>query len=154
MSRAASALLAFATVISAAPVPKGMKHKPAELTGTWEVAEWYSQGNKVETANAGRWVIDGEKLTIERPTAAAGMKGKMTPAMYELRRPKGGGANALDFVSNVGNAAGGRTFPGMMELDGDTLRFCYAAVVTAERPAECKPDKWNVMYVFTRVESK
>lgn len=142
------AALTLTAAALAAPVPKEVKKRPADLNGTWEVVEYHTGGNKVNLANT-KWVIDGESLQIQRNNAA--LPGKLA-VTYSLKKPQGGADNALDYVLTYDENAGRppRTNPGVFELDGDTLKFCWSS--RGERPTECKPDQTNFMYVFKRVD--
>jgi hypothetical protein len=42
-------------------------------------------------------------------------------------------------------------YKGVFDRDGDTLKICYTTNTAAVRPAECKADESNVLYVFKRV---
>lgn len=141
----------------AAPVPKEVKKQAPKLDGTWEVTEWHSAGNKVNSSITIRWVIEGDKLTIERNNANAKGGGliKSANVSYSLVKPDGGEGNALDYTItyNTPNGPPARTLPGVVEVDGDTLKFCYTNTVNGTRPAECKPEQTNTLYVFKRVDT-
>lgn len=147
--------LAVTAAAFAAPVPKEVKKQAPNLDGTWEVTEWHSAGNKVNSTVTIRWVIEGDKLTIERNNAKAGGILKNPNVSYSLVKPDGGEANALDYTItyNTPNAPPARTLPGVVEVDGDTLKFCYTNAVNGTRPAECKPEQTNTLYVFKRVDT-
>ncbi len=152
---AALAAVLLASVAAAAPVPKDLKKKDVSLTGTWEVVEWHSNGNKVNSTVAIKWVIDGQNLTIERQNKGGGLIGKAANVSYTLVKPEGGAASALDYTINYANGVNpSRSMPGVFEADGDTLKFCYASAVNGERPDECKAAQGTVMYVFKRVDAK
>jgi len=53
------AILLVATGVSAAPVPKAIKAKPADLDGTWEVVELWSGMSDVAKLNPWVWEIKG-----------------------------------------------------------------------------------------------
>jgi uncharacterized protein (TIGR03067 family) len=152
------AALTAAVTAPAAPVPKAVKEQRPKLDGTWEVTEQHSRGNRVNvTTTTTRWTIDGESLTIQR-TNAKGVALKPAAITYTLVVPDDGDGNALDYVLTYNNGTTPtRTYPGVFEVDGDTLKFCYlpttAKAGTAARPTECKPDQSNILYVFKRVEA-
>lgn len=152
------ALLAAAvtsTAALAAPVPKDLKKQPATLDGRWEVVEYHSNGRKVNSATSITWVIDGQNLSIERVNKAGGVLAKPANVNYTLVKPDGGAANALDYTYNYTNGATPpRTMPGVFEVDGDTLKYCYSNTVGGERPAGCEPAQGTLMYVFKKAEAK
>jgi len=156
MFRFALLAAAFASAALAAPVPKDLKKKTASLDGTWEVTEWFSSGNKVTTSVTIRWVIDGQNLTIERTNPkGGGALARATTVTYTLVKPDGGASNALDYTYNYTNGLNpSRTMPGVFEVDGDTLKFCWTSTTNGERPAECKPAQGTTMYVFKKVDAK
>jgi uncharacterized protein (TIGR03067 family) len=156
MFRLALVALALASAAAvAAPVPKDLKKKEAKLDGTWEVVEYHSNGVKVNSAAAIKWVIDGQNLTIERNNPKGGIAVRPATVTYTLVKPDGGAANALDYTYNYTNGAiPSRAMPGVFELDGDSLKFCWTTNVNGERPAECAPAQGNFLYVFKRADSK
>ena len=151
---AALAAVLLASVAVAAPVPKDLKKKEVSLNGSWEVVEWHSNGNKVNSTVAMKWVIDGQTLTIERQNKGGGLIGKPANISYTLVKPDGGAPNALDYTINYANGLNPcRSMPGVFEVDGDSLKFCYASLVNGERPAKCEPAQGTVLYVFKRVDA-
>ena len=155
------ALLAAAVASAAtfaAPVPKDLKKQSGSLDGTWEVVEYHSNGRKVNSTATIKWVIDGQNLSIERTNPKlGGAVAVIRPAnvSYTLVKPEGGPANALDYTYNYANGVTpSRTMPGVFELDGDTLKFCWTTTAGGERPAECSPTQGTLMYVFKKVEAK
>lgn len=155
------ALLAAVVVSAAAvaaPVPKDLKkNKMVSLDGTWEVVEYHSNGNKVNSTLGIKWVIDGQNLSIERnnPKGGGVILAKPGNITYSLVKPDGGAANSLDYTLNYTNGVNPtRTMPGIFEADGDTLKFCWTNTANGERPKECAPAQGNLMYVFKRVDAK
>jgi uncharacterized protein (TIGR03067 family) len=156
------ATLTVAATALAAPVPKEVKKQVPKLDGTWEVTEQHSRGNKVNVTTTIRWTIDGEALSIERLNKQGGVAlpavpAKAVTATYTLVRPENAEGNALDYVITYNNGGPApRNYPGVFELDGDTLKFCYVPTAgkagAVARPTECKPDESNVMFVFKRVD--
>jgi uncharacterized protein (TIGR03067 family) len=139
----------------AAPVPKAVK-KQSPLDGTWEVVEWYSNGNKVNAAATTiRWTIDGENLTIDRLANNRGViiRKAANPPVYTLVKAEGEGKNAVDYTITYNGGARTVTYPGLFETDGDDLKFCYG-LQGKSRPAECKAEETNVLYVFKRVAAE
>ena len=145
------AVLGFSTVAQPAPVPKAIKNQNS-LEGVWEVTEWYSAGRRV---NAGttttRWTVTGDALTIERQVANGRIAQPVNGPTYKLQRAEAAG-NEVDYTITYANNGRTITYPGRYEVDGDTLKFCYALRGT-DRPTECKEGPSNVLYLFKRVAS-
>jgi uncharacterized protein (TIGR03067 family) len=145
-------LVAFTlpAVAVAAPVPKTLKN--AGPNGTWEVVEQHSRGNKVKPSYTTRWTIDGDKLSIERVAqAGAIVRQPVNPPTYSLVKPDPAKPAEVDYTITYENGARTRTYPGRLEVEGDTMRFCYEPQNSGTRPAECKPTETNVYYEFRRV---
>lgn len=135
---------------AAAPVPKGLKAK--SLDGTWEVVEQHSRGNKVKPSYTTRWTIDGEKLIIERvAVAGANVAQPVNPPNYTLVKPDPAKPAEVNYTITYGDGGRVRSYAGRMEVDGDTMRFCYEPRADGGRPAGCKPTETNVYYEFRRV---
>ena len=147
------AVTLLASAVTAAPVPKDLKKKDVSLDGTWEVVEWHSNGNKVTSTIAMKWVIDGQHLTIDRQNKGGVALARPANVSYTLVKPEGAASNALDYTINYANGVTpSRAMPGVIEADGDTLKFCYASAANGERPTECKAAQGTVLYVFKRVD--
>lgn len=152
---AAVVAVLLAAVVVAAPVPKDLKKKEVSLNGTWEVVEYHSNGNKINSTLAIKWVIDGQTLTIERGNKLGGAIARPATVSYTLVKPDGGAANALDYTYNYANGINpSRAMPGVFEIDGDQLKFCWANAVNGERPTKCEPAQGSIMYVFKKVDAK
>jgi uncharacterized protein (TIGR03067 family) len=153
-----AALVALATAAAAvaAPVPKSIKKSAPTLDGTWEVVEYHSSGRKINSATTIRWVIDGQTLQIERINKGGGAAIRpVNTIAYSLVKPDGGADNALDYTITYNNGVTPpRTNPGIIEADGDTLKFCYTLNGNGERPADCTPAQGNMVYIFKRVDTK
>ncbi len=142
-------LVLFPAITAAAPVPKTLK--AAGPNGTWEVVEQHSRGNKVKPNYTTRWTIDGDKLSIERVAqAGAVVRPAANPPTYSLVKPDPAKPGEVDYTITYENGARTRTYPGRLEVDGDTLKFCYEPRNDGDRPAECKPTETNVYYEFRR----
>lgn len=158
MFRLVPLTLLAAGVAVAAPVPKDLKKK-ADLSGTWEITEMFSAGNKVNGAAPNKWVIDAAGgLTIERANVngAVAIRQPVNRPTYTLVKPDGGAENALDYTITY-PAGNSRSYQGVVEVDGDTLRYFYATSnpnggAVVERPTEVKAHTSGVLYVFKRVE--
>ncbi len=148
-------LLLFALPLAAAPVPKALKMTGVSLDGKWEAVEYYYNGKIVFNNVAVTWVIDGEKLSIDQVARGGGQVGGAADVSYALVRPDGGAANALDYTNTyTGTSIPKRTTPGVFEMEGDSLKYCFAGAVNGERPTECKPALGTGMYVFKRADAK
>lgn len=153
MFRSAALAVLVASFAVAAPVPKDLK-KSVSLDGTWEVVEYHSNGNKVNSTLTIKWVIDGQNLTIERTNPKlGGAIARPAGISYSLVKPEGGAANALDYTINYVNGVNpSRSMPGVFEADGDSLKFCWTNATNGERPTKCEPAQGTIMYVFKRVD--
>jgi uncharacterized protein (TIGR03067 family) len=63
-----AALLSFAALAPAAPVPKGMKKQPPSLDGRWQWETQESDGkvSPASTTDYTLWVVDGDTMTLTR----------------------------------------------------------------------------------------
>jgi hypothetical protein len=133
-------LLLIAPAVSAAPVPKSLKKvTPASPDGTWKLVEFWSSGQKGNAQGmTAVWVLEGEAFYVG-PKAESNYWQLTTP---DPDKP------------TVRRFAHGRTnptpYPAMVEVDGDTLKFCYAHD-GATAITECAPAKSVHYYVFTRL---
>jgi uncharacterized protein (TIGR03067 family) len=146
-------LLVLALPLSAAPVPKAVKKSPS-LDGVWLMTELHSNGTVGQhAARTTRWTIDGETLNYETRGGDGEAFTGPSDATMKLVRAKDAGANAYDYHVNyhTGRKA---VYPGVAEIDGDVLRFCYSVATPGVRPAECKCVNETTMFVFKRAEPK
>ena len=141
-------LIGFGSIV-AAPVPKAIKNQNS-LEGIWEVTEWYSAGRKVNAGNTiTRWTVQGDTLTIDRQVGNGAVARPVNGPSYKLERTEAA-EKAVDYTINYANNGRTITYPGLYEVDGDTLKFCYALRGT-DRPTECQEGPSNVLYLFKRV---
>lgn len=141
MSCRVAPLLMLLTVpaLTAAPVPKSLKAKPASPDGTWKLIEFWSSGQKGNAQGmTAVWVLEGEAFYVGP---------KVESNYWQLTIPEADKPNVRRFAHGRTNTT---PYPAMVEVDGDTLKFCYAhdgsAVIT-----ECAPTKSVHYYVFTRL---
>lgn len=116
----------FATELSAAPVPKDDKKVKDEeaIVGTWEV----------ESFDAG-----GEKLPDTDVRLRFGEKGKFDMlGEYPNRREGTFKLDPTAKLKTIDIKAGEAKILGLYELDGDTLKWCYAWQEGVARPEEMK----------------
>jgi hypothetical protein len=151
MTRTFLTLLVFSVPLSAAPVPKAVK-KGVDLDGVWTMSELYSGEKNATGRNAARWTITGEQVGYEHSNDGEPFR-RPDDATYSLVRPKGGGADEFDYVVTykTGRVA---TYPGRVEVDGDTFKLCYGVTTAKLRPTECQPKVGTVMFVFKRADPK
>ncbi len=134
-------LLLLGPVVSAAPVPKSLKAKAASPDGTWKLVEFWSTGNKGNTQGmTAVWVLDGESFYV-------GPKNESN--FWQLTTPDPAKPTARRFANGRNNSS---TYPAMVEVEGDTLKFCYGTDSSAEI-AGCAPAKNVYYYVFTRLSA-
>ena len=125
--------LALVPLVVAAPVPKALKEKVPDLNGTWEVTEYHSGGNKLTTPKM-NWVIDGEKLTIDRLNIkGVPIKSAVT---YSLKKPEGGGPNDIDYVLRALNAS--VTTDRTMAISSATVARCGSSSDNSAPQRPCR----------------
>jgi hypothetical protein len=129
----------FAPTVTAAPVPKSLK-KGASPDGVWKLTEFWSNGTKGSAQGMTPvWVLDGEAFYVGP---------KVESNYWQLSIPDPTKPTVRRFAH--GQAATTSTFPAMVEVDGDTLRFCYG-FDSSTQVTECGPVKNVHYYVFTRL---
>jgi uncharacterized protein (TIGR03067 family) len=116
--------LASHTVVAAEPVDDGKK-----MEGAWKPDTAEFGGEKVNSEELARITvtIKGNKYT----TVAGDGKDEGTFQLYSAKKPK-----AMDITGTEGPNKG-KTIPAIYELDGDTMRVCYALQGT-NHPTEFK----------------
>ena len=131
-------LLAFAVLpLPAAPVPKEVKNE-GKLEGTWKV-EALSTNGQPSNAGTSYWTIDAEgMLTLHG--------GPVPPAANsQIRFKHDRATKAIDYT------AGERNYPGLYELKGDTLKFCFN-LKDQDRPKAIGEGQDLNLWTFTRVK--
>jgi len=142
MSRAALLIaVLFAPLALAAPVPKTLAKKSASPDGTWKLTEFWSNGQQGSaTGMTPVWVLEGEAFYVGQKNE--GNYWQLTipdPAKPDVRRFANGRSNT-------------NTYPAMVSVEGDTLKFCYGFDATTDI-AECAPARNVHYYVFTRLKA-
>ena len=133
------AMVAFAASLAAADAPKDAE----KIQGSWKVISAEDSGRKApeETLRNLKWAVTRDTITYK-------VGGKTTRWTYRLdpgRKPKW-----IDLTE------GDRTRPAIYDLDGDTLKVCFAEGTQKERPTafESKPNSVNdVLLVLKRDKS-
>jgi hypothetical protein len=132
------ALLLFALPVLAAPVPKALK-KNNSPDGHWYLKEFNGDGKPDTTLNGFRRhvLIEGERYSC----AAAGRPDGSDSTNWTIRDPE------KPHLRTWGK------MPAVYEVEGDTLRCCYAHDGRPEL-TECKPGQGIHYYVYERVKEK
>jgi hypothetical protein len=138
------ALLLFALPAFAAPVPKALKAKPT-ADGVWEWVEFNGNDGKMQYAiqKPMYWRIEGDGISTGMKSVEELLAKPLTHTM-KVRDEKQPHLRTFDT---------GVKYSAVMELDGDTLRWCYANDQN-KTITECKPADGVYYYVFKRVAEK
>jgi len=142
MFRAALLLAAIVgSVAVAAPVPKAIKGKKGgSPDGTWKLVEFWSNG-KQGTAQGMTpvWVLEGEAFYVGP---------KQESSYWQLTIPDPDKPSLRRF--SQGRTSTPTPYHAAIEVDGDTLKFCYASD-TSVAVTECTPNQNVHYYVFKRL---
>lgn len=130
------AVLLLATPLVAAPVPKSVKKPAVSYDGKWKLVEFSWDGEQGVFRNnmVTVWTVEGETMYI-------GPKGA-TNVTHKLLVPDPAKPNVRQFGQID-------TRPALLELDGDTLKFCVS--LSSAEVKECVPGKGVNYYSFTRL---
>jgi hypothetical protein len=133
-------LLLLALPAVAAPVPKGIK-KASSPDGAWYLVECVGNGQPHDVAKMERnWAVDGDVMLLGGKTQSD--RGKHV-SVIPFAIPEPAKPSVRKFSSNWS----------VVEVSGDTLRFCYA-YDTSRELTECKPGPGVAYYVFERVKEE
>ena len=132
-------LLLAVPLAFAAPVPKEVRNG-AILEGTWKVLALSTNGQPSEPHSA-YWTI-GAEGTLTRHDEA-----KPPAAESPIRFKHDRATKAVDYAVN------GRNYPGLYELRGDTLKFCFN-MNAQDRPRAIGEGQHLNLWTFARVESE
>lgn len=143
--RPLTVLLLLAVPAWAAPVPKALK-KAVTADGVWEWVEFNGSDGKMQYTIPKPMYrrIDGDRISIGKSSVEEVLREELkhTIGVRDEQQPH---LRTFD--------AGGVKYSAVLQLDGDTLRWCYAldpkATIT-----ECKPANGVYYYVFERVKDK
>jgi uncharacterized protein (TIGR03067 family) len=128
-----------------APGAAEQKKDRDPLQGTWTIVSMERDGKKVTAADKALTVtIKGSEYTFP----SAGGFTKSQEGTYKLDPSKD--PKTLDVLPTDGPIKG-KTFPGIYELDGDTLKACFDAAGKG-RPTEfsAKPGSGRVLVIYRR----
>ena len=139
MRRVAVVLIAFlGWQTHAAPVPKELKHS-AKVEGTWKVKSLSTNGQPAGQEGS-YWTIDDAGMLMHHSESK-------TPARHsDITFKYDPGTKAINYASVAGN----RNFPGIFELRGDTLKFCFQ-LNDQTRPKVVGAGKDLNLWTFKRV---
>ena len=138
MIRLLASLLMVAP-LTAAPVPKEIKNE-AKLEGTWKVEALSTNGQPAGQQGT-YWTIDAEGMLT--------LHGAPIPpaANSQIRFKYDRATKAIDYTA----IAGDRNYPGLYELRGDTLKFCFN-LKDQDRPQAIGEGQDLNLWTFTRVK--
>ncbi len=127
-------LLTLTLPVSAAPVPRELRGgDDVRIVGVWRLEKARYGDGEYAGAVGTKWTLGAEGQAIrERPNEAPGT------VVYKID-PKAA-AKTFDWD--------GGSFPGVYELDGDTLRVALGGSV---RPESCKPGEGVYFFEFRKV---
>lgn len=141
--RVASALaLALAPLIAAAD---DAKDDLKALQGAWDLVYFERDGKEVKPQDGVRVINAGEKFVIKRgdEVIAAGAM-KLDPSTT----PSGSETTYTEGPDK------GKTFKGIYQIDGDTVKFCRAGTPNDDRPTEfkSKPGSRQFVAIYKRAK--
>lgn len=138
--------LAFACVVARADEDEAKKELKA-LQGTWKVVAAEHDGDPLERIVGGTMVVKGNNFAIK---TAGGTELKGDLILDPAKKPK-----HVNLAHQDGPLKD-KTWQGIYELKGDTLKICYAeADSEKERPAEFKTlKKSGLLLVELKREKK
>jgi uncharacterized protein (TIGR03067 family) len=126
--RLTALVLAVLAPVGAAGAQDALKKEMAQLEGEWSMVSGQANGAAMPEAfvNSGKRVATDGETTI---TFGGQVNFKAKFSIDPTKKPK-----AIDYTMTEGPTKG-RTHLGIYELDGDTVRFCFAAP-GADRPTD------------------
>ena len=139
MIRLLAIVLFVAPVAVAAPVPKELKNE-GKLEGTWKVESLSTNGQPAGQQGT-YWTIDAEGMLTLHSVA------KPPAANSRIRFKHDRATKAIDYTQIDGD----RNYPGLYELRGDTLKFCFN-LKDQDRPKAIGEGQDLNLWTFTRVK--
>ncbi|HEV3443529.1 MAG TPA: TIGR03067 domain-containing protein [Gemmataceae bacterium] len=126
--RVIAPVIAVLIVICAASAQDAVKKEMAQLEGHWSMVSGEANGLSMpkETVDSGKRVAKDGETTI---TIGGQVYFKAKFSIDPTKKPK-----AVDYTMTAGPTKG-KTHLGIYELDGDTVKFCFAAP-GKDRPTE------------------
>jgi uncharacterized protein (TIGR03067 family) len=126
--RVTALVIAVLALVGAAGAQDALKKEMAQLEGEWSMVSGQANGAAMPeaTVNSGKRVATDGETTI---TFGGQVYFKAKFSVDPTKKPK-----AIDYTMTEGPTKG-RTHLGIYELDGDTVRFCFAAP-GADRPTD------------------
>src|SRR5207249_10246431 len=121
-------VIAFLVFVSAAGADDTVKKEMSQLEGAWSMVSGEANGMSMpkETVDTGKRVAKDGETTI---TIGGQVYFKAKFTIDPAKKPK-----AIDYTMTEGPTKG-KTHLGIYELDGDTVKFCFAAP-GKDRPTE------------------
>jgi uncharacterized protein (TIGR03067 family) len=126
--RKATPVIALLVLVSATRAQDAVTKEMAQLEGEWSMVSGEANGVSLpwETVQTGKRVAKDGETTI---TIGGQLYFKAKFSIDPTKTPK-----AIDYAMTAGPTKG-KTHLGIYELDGDTVKFCFAAP-GKERPTE------------------
>lgn len=126
--RRAAPVIAILVLVSATDAQDAVKKEMAQLEGEWSMVSGEANGLSMprETVQTGKRVAKDGATTI---TIGGQVYFKARFSIDPTKKPK-----AIDYTMTEGPTRG-KTHLGIYELDGDTVKFCFAAP-GKDRPTE------------------
>ena len=139
------ALLALAAGLLVAAAPDDAKNDLKKLDGTWVLASGENDGKKIsaDTLKTGQLTIDGDKHTVKVGDTTYKGTHKLDPTA----KPK-----TIDITPTNGDNKG-KTSLGIYDLDGDTLKICWAPA-GKDRPTEFKSADGSGVFLAVHKKAK
>ena len=108
------------------------------LQGTWELTYFERNGEEMKLPAVTKCINTGDKFMLKRgdEVVAAG-----TMKLDASKKPK------TSETTYTEGADKGRTFKGIYQIDGDTVKFCRAGSPNDERPSEFKSKPGSNQFV-------
>jgi uncharacterized protein (TIGR03067 family) len=115
------------------------------MEGAWDLTYFERDGKEVKLQGGTQAINTGDKFVVKRgdQVVAAG-----TMRLDPRKKPK---ASETTYTEGPDK---GKTFKGIYQLDGDTMKFCRAGSSEDDRPSEfkTKPGSGQFMAVYKRAK--